>query len=129
MPQTTLRSTTWTECVSIGPTAGKNAVSTYNPGEFLTNNPRARGKFTDHVNTGSTGVAFEDSGNFYISDHYRNSWVKFSPNGKLLLAVTSGIAQPEGIAVDHEGSVYVANSALNTITVYNPQGTLINTLH
>ncbi len=116
-------------CVSVGPTAGKNAVNTYNPGEFLTNNPKTRRQFTDSVNTGPTGVAFDDAGNIYVSDFYSNSWVKFAANGKLLLAVTSGIAQPEGIAVDHDGNVYVANSTSNTITVYNPQGELINTLH
>jgi YVTN family beta-propeller protein len=33
--------------ISIGPTAGKNTVRTYNPGEFLTHNPKARGEFTD----------------------------------------------------------------------------------
>jgi sugar lactone lactonase YvrE len=114
--------------ISVGPTAGKNTVRTYNPGEFLTHNPKERGEFTDFVNTGPTGVAFDGSGNIYVSDYYSNSWVKFSPTGKLLLVVSAEIAQPEGIAVDRQGNVFVANSSANTITVYNPQGVLINTL-
>jgi len=114
--------------VSVGPTAGKNAVNAYNPGEFLTHNPKPRAQFTDSVNTGPTGVAFDAAGNTYVSDFYSNSWVKFSPNGKLLMAVTTDIAQPEGIAVDEQGNVFVANSSTNTITVYDPQGQLINTL-
>jgi YVTN family beta-propeller protein len=114
--------------ISIGPTRGKNAVEAYNPGEFLTHNPKPRGEFTDHVNTGPTGVAFDSSGNAYVSDFYSNSWVKFSPSGKLLMVVTTDVAQPEGIAVDQQGNVFVANSTSDTITVYNPQGQLINTL-
>jgi YVTN family beta-propeller protein len=114
--------------ISIGPDAGKNAVEAYNPGQFLIHNPKPRGEFTDNVNTGPTGVAFDGSANVYVSDFYSNSWVKFSPTGKLLMAVTTGIAQPEGIAVDQQGNVFVANSSANTITVYNSRGTLINTL-
>ena len=114
--------------VSVGPTSGKNTVITYNPGEFLTNNPQPRGQFSDFTNTGPTGVAFDNSDNVYVADYYSNSWVKFSPNGKLLLVVTTGVLQPEGIAVDHQGNVFVANSTPNTITVYNPQGSLIRTL-
>jgi YVTN family beta-propeller protein len=114
--------------ISIGPTAGKNAVNAYNPGEFLTHNPKARGEFTDFVNTGPTGIAFDASGNAYVSDYYSNSWVKFSPSGKLLMAVTTNVAQPQGIAVDQEGNVFVANSSTNTITVYNSQGVLLRTL-
>ena len=82
--------------------------------------------------TTSSGVmglpSFDGSGNVYVSDFYSNSWVKFSPSGKLLMAVSTDIAQPEGIAVDQQGNVYVANSTTNAITVYNAQGTLINTL-
>jgi len=114
--------------ISIGPTAGKNAVTVYNPGEVLTNNPKERGQFTDFVNTGPTGVAFDGAGNVYVSDYYSNSWVKFSQNGALLMAITTDVAQPEGIAVDRQGNVFVANSTSNTITVYNSQGKLINTL-
>ena len=114
--------------ISIGPDAGKNTVEAYNPGQFLIHNPKPRGEFTDRVNTGPTGVAFDGSGNVYVSDFYSNSWVKFSPSGKLLMAVSTDIAQPEGIAVDQQGNVYVANSTTNAITVYNAQGTLINTL-
>jgi DNA-binding beta-propeller fold protein YncE len=114
--------------ISIGPTAGENTVRAYNPGEFLTSNPKYRGEFTDLINTGPTGIAFDDSGSVYVSDFYSNSWVKFSPNGELLLTVTTDIDQPQGIAVDRQGNVYVANSQANTITIYNPQGVLINTL-
>jgi len=115
--------------VSLGPTVGENAVISYNVGEFLGNNPKERVVYTDHTNTGPSGIAFDSAGNIYVADFYSETWVKFNAQGKLLLVVHDGIAQPEGIAVDANGNVYVANASLNNITVYNPAGQLINTLH
>lgn len=115
--------------VGTGPTFGLNAVTSYNVGEFLTNNPLEVQIYTDQVNTGPTGIAFDTQGNIYVADYYSNTATKYDPQGTLLLVIKDQIAQCEGIAVDKSGNIYVANSTLNTVTVYNPQGVLINTIH
>jgi len=115
--------------VGTGPSAGQNAVTSYNVGEFLTNNPREVVTFTDQVNTGPTGIAFDKDGNVYVSDFYSNTATKYDPKGKLVLVISDQIAQCEGIAVDKSGNIYVANSTLNTVTEYNAGGTLVNTIH
>ena len=112
----------------FGPGFGENAVISYNAAEFLTKNPAERRVYTDFVNTGPTGIAFDSSGNVYVSDFYSNTAVKFNSQGALLLVISKGIAQPEGIAVDMSGNIFVSNETLNNITVYNAAGALINTL-
>jgi len=112
----------------FGPGFGENAVISYNAAEFLTKNPAEKRVYTDFVNTGPTGIAFDSSGNVYVSDFYSNTAVKFDHKGALLLVISKGIAQPEGIAVDKGGNIFVSNATLNNITVYNAAGTLIKTL-
>jgi YVTN family beta-propeller protein len=112
----------------FGPGFGENAVISYNAAEFLTKNPAERRVYTDFVNTGPTGIAFDSSGNVYVSDFYSNTAVKFNSVGLLSLVISKGIAQPEGIAVDKSGNIFVSNATLNDITVYNAKGSLINTL-
>jgi len=115
--------------VGLGPNIGTNAVISYNVGEFLTGDPQEITVFNDNVDTGPTGVAFDSAGNVYISEYTTPSWVKYSPSGKLLLAVKTGVNGPEGIALDKSGNIYVSNSVSNNITVYNPSGAQINTLN
>jgi sugar lactone lactonase YvrE len=113
----------------FGPGFGENAVISYNVGEFLTRDPQEITVYTDSVNTGPTGIAFDAQENVYIADFYSETWLKYSPDGKLLLVVKHGVLTPEGIALDSTGNVYVSNENLNNITVYDSSGTLINTLN
>lgn len=115
--------------VGFGPGFGTNAVISYNVGEFLVGDTYEFNIYTDKVNTGPTGIAFDAKGNVYVSDYYSNTWVKYAPGGgPTLLVVSQGVAQPEGIAVDSDGNVFVANSSKGTITEYNPAGKLIKTI-
>jgi sugar lactone lactonase YvrE len=110
--------------VGQGPGFGTNSVTSYNVGEFLveflTGNLSPIEDYTSNVDTGPTGVAFDKSGNVYISDFYTPAWTEYNPSGTLLLAVQNGVNSPEGIALDSKGNVYVSNSAGNNITEYNP---------
>lgn len=116
--------------VGFGPGFGTNAVISYNVGEFLVGDTYEFHIYTDKINTGPTGIAFDAKGNVYVSDFYSNTWVKYAPGGgPTLLVVSKGVAQPEGIAVDSNGNIFVANSSINTITEYNPAGKLIKTIH
>src|SRR3984957_12241318 len=110
--------------VGIGPQPGKNAVVSYNVGEFLTGNPKEITVYNDGVNPGPTGIAFDASGNVYISEFYSGTAVKYAPgNGATpLMVLSQGTGSCEGIAVDKAGNIYVSNSGLNTITVYSPAG-------
>lgn len=114
----------------FGPGSGKNAVISYNVGEFLTGYPQEITVYNDNVNTGPTGVAFDSEGNVYISEFYSGTAVKYDLGygHKPVLVISQDVGAPEGIAVDSSGNIYVSNSSLNTITVYNSLGTLINTL-
>ena len=94
----------------------------YNVGEFLTGDPQEITVYNDNVDTGPTGIAFDKTGNVYISEYYSQSWVKYAPtNGNdPVCAVTSHVHYPEGIAVARSGKIYVSNSSANNITWYRP---------
>jgi len=114
----------------FGPNVGENAVISYNVGEFLTNDPKERIVYNDNVNTGPTAVAFDGSGNIYISEYTSATAVKYAIGHGTTptLVINQGTGGCEGIALDKNGNIYVSNSSLNNITVYNSSGTLINTL-
>jgi sugar lactone lactonase YvrE len=114
--------------VGTGPTVGENDVTSYNVGNFLTRTPIEVTTFTDDVNTGPTGIAFDRAGNVYVSDFYSSTATKYSPSGKLLQVIGSQTAQCEGIAVDKRGNIYVSNIFANTITVYDADGNLIDVI-
>lgn len=42
-------------------------------------------------------------------------------------SVTTGLNEPEGVAVDAVGNIYVANYGNSTVTTYNAAGTLMTT--
>ncbi len=109
---------------------GRNAVISYNLGEFLTGYPLEIRQYNDNVNTGPTGIAFDSSGNIYISEYTSGTAVKYKPSKgtEPELVIGDGTGGCEGIAVDTSGNIYVSNSIYNDITVYNSSGTLINTL-
>jgi sugar lactone lactonase YvrE len=66
--------------VGTGPTAGPNYVTSYNVGQFLTLKPNEIETYTDTVNTGPTGVAFDKAGNVYISaSHWTDQATFTSP--------------------------------------------------
>jgi sugar lactone lactonase YvrE len=119
--------------VGIGPESGENAVSNYNVGEFLTNDPkelRTPYGSNDAVNTGPTGIAVDSTGNVYVSDAYSGTAVKFAANGTEDFVINAQTGGCEGIALDKNGNIYVSNSSLNTITEYTPTGSgPINTIH
>ena len=114
--------------VGTGPTVGENDVTSYNVGEFLTRNPKEIATYTDLVNTGPTGIAFDSAGNVYISDFYSGTATKYSPSGELLLVIDNQTGSCEGIAVSGNGNIAVANQFSSTITIYSPDGTLLHTL-
>jgi sugar lactone lactonase YvrE len=115
----------------FGPNVGPNAVIRYNVGEFLTANPDEITVYNDDVNTGPTGVAFDQQGYIYIAEYTSNTAVKYAQgkgSGSKPKLVITGLNGPEGIALDSSGNIYITNSNLDNIAVYNSAGTLIRTL-
>ncbi|MGA7559448.1 MAG: NHL repeat-containing protein [Terriglobales bacterium] len=96
-----------------------NAVIGYNVGEFLTGNPIEKTvQYGAPNQTGPTGVAFDKTGNVYVSYYTTPSWVKYTASGQEVLEIQNGVNGPEGIQVDSKGNVYVSNSDSNNITKY-----------
>jgi sugar lactone lactonase YvrE len=60
----------------------------------------------------SFGMAFDTSGNLYVSSYWYNAILKlkYSPWGVVTTFATTGINHPFDIAFDHSGNLYVANS-------------------
>jgi len=99
----------------------ENAVISYNVGEFLTGDPKEQVVFTNSTYTGPTGIAFDDSGNVYVSDLYSGSMAKYNSSGVFQFAVNSGYAT--GVAWDKtNGCVYVTDAITNKINVFTSTG-------
>ena len=81
-----------------------------------------------------TDVALSASGDFYVSDGYRNARVhKFSAQGQLLLSwgePGTGLGQfnlPHSVWEASNGHVYVADRENNRLQVFTPQGEHLET--
>lgn len=61
--------------------------------------------------SGPFGVAFDASGNLYVSALSSNVIQKFDANGTLLVADLANITNPRGIAIDSTGNLWVVSSA------------------
>jgi len=85
-----------------------------------------------------SGIAFDSSGNFYVSNVYNNiqygSVMKYSPQGVLLQAFgESGITgssipefdQAMAVALDSNNIIYVADSGNGRVQILNEAGTYI----
>lgn len=82
------------------------------------------------------GVAVDNSGHVYVSDHIAGSIHKITPDGVVTtlaggsgrLGIEDGIgstarfSSPFGVAVDHTGNVYVADAGNHTIRKILPTG-------
>jgi DNA-binding beta-propeller fold protein YncE len=86
---------------------------------------------------GPNGIAFDPSGNVYVSNGPSNSISKFDSTGNFLSTIGSSVmlADPAGLAVDSQGNLYAANfgevgsAALrNTVAKFNPAGTYVGVI-
>ena len=61
----------------------------------------------------------------YVANLGGDKITAYSPNGKLALTITAGIAGPFGATVDNGGKIYVANTlphSAGSVTTYTPDG-------
>ncbi len=86
---------------------------------------------------GPNGIAFDPSGNVYVSNGASTSISKFNSTGNFLSTIGSSVtlAGPAGLAVDSQGNLYAANfgevgsAALrNTVAKFNPAGTYVGAI-
>ena len=71
-----------------------------------------------------TGLAFDKSGNLYVSsdDPTAYSIQKFTPDGSVSIFASAGLNGPHALAFDKAGNLYVANIGDNTIEKFTPDG-------
>jgi len=81
---------------------------------------------------GPNGIAFDPSGNVYVSNGASNSISKFDSTGNFLSTIGSSLtlADPAGLAVDSQGNLYAANFGVSagvssTIAKFNPAGAFV----
>ena len=99
------------------------------PPIFLTtwgSNGTGKGQFKNPAD-----IAFDPSGNLYITDTFNNRVQSFSANGTFLTTWGSGGADdgqfqsPHGIEVGPSGHVYVVDTVNHRIQVFSPEGTFL----
>lgn len=98
------------------------------------------GRWGDGPNrfNGPSGVAIAPNGDIWVSDGHRggnNRIVKFSRDGKFLLAIGGGVgseskeaarfSDPHDIKIDSRGRVYVADRGNSRIQVFDQSGKLL----
>lgn len=87
---------------------------------------RADGTFLETLNIGAggftTGMAFDASGNLYVTGFSAGTVAKFDTNGVLLSTFASGLATPESIVFDNAGNAYVGTLG-GGIVKFAPNGT------
>ncbi len=90
----------------------------------------AAGALLQTLNTGqggfTTGMAFDATGNCYVTNFSASSVSKFDNNGVLLGTFGSGYSTPESILFDAAGNAYVGNVG-NGIRKYDATGVFIET--
>jgi sugar lactone lactonase YvrE len=68
-------------------------------------------------------LAFDTTGDLFVSDIGNNSVVVFDPSGNQLSAATISVQRPLGVAVDTTGVVYVAENTAGALAVFRyPSG-------
>ena len=84
---------------------------------------------------GPNGVAFDPSGNVYVSNGASNSISKFGSTGNFLSTIGSSVtlADPAGLAVDSQGNLYAANFGVSagvssTIAKFDSGGTFVGAI-
>lgn len=84
---------------------------------------------------GPNGIAFDLSGNVYVSNSASNSISKFDSTGNFLSTIGSSVtlADPAGLAVDSQGNLYAANFGVsagvsNAVAKFDPAGVFVGAI-
>jgi hypothetical protein len=89
------------------------------------------GNYIETLNTGTggytTGMAFDATGNLYVTCLSASAVVRFDNVGTNLGSIGSGYSGPESIVFDSAGNFYVGNTG-NGIHKYDASGTFLGTV-
>jgi uncharacterized repeat protein (TIGR01451 family) len=97
------------------------------------------GPATNAILDNPTGLAFDNSGDFFIADAVNNRVRKVTPNGTIATVAGNGsdgysgdggpatsatLSVPSGVAVDVSGNLYIADTLNNRIRKVTPDGNI-----
>jgi WD40 repeat protein len=104
--------------------AGNGQVFVYDPNGNLLQ------KLSSGLNSETTGMAFDSSGNLYSTNFGAQQIIKYDINGNKIGTFGSGFnADPESIVFDKSGNAYVGQAdGTHSILKFGPTGTLLKTL-
>jgi sugar lactone lactonase YvrE len=88
----------------------------------FTSNLTPLGAFATNLNN-PWGLAFDRSGNLYVSSSGDDLVYRFTPSGSGSIFAGAGLSDPRGLAFDGGGNLYVANAGSGTIVKITPGGT------
>jgi len=102
-------------------TAGKLVATIGGPGT-------GNGQFTQ-----PEGVVVDSAGTLYVSDTVGNRVQEFSSAGTFTKALTAGMSDPQGLAIDASGDLWVAENGItdaggDAVHEYSPAGTQLTSL-
>lgn len=72
-------------------------------------------------NTAAHALAIDVMGNPWVANYNTSSVIKFSPNGRPLSVIKSGVRFPTGVNFDADGNLYISNFTTNNIGKYRVQ--------
>jgi len=104
--------------------AGNGQVFVYDPNGNLLQ------KLSSGLNSETTGMAFDSSGNLYSTNFGAQQIIKYDINGNKIGTFGSGFnSDPESIVFDKSGNAYVGQAdGTHSILKFGPTGTLLKTL-
>jgi sugar lactone lactonase YvrE len=80
---------------------------------------------------GSSGLAFDLSGNLYVSQMGNDTIRKFNSSGAYVSIINTNLSGPSGLACDTSGNLYAANpygSYGNTISKFDSSGVYVSNI-
>lgn len=113
-------------------TAGNLYVSSYNSQNGLVRkfdqDGNDMGEFISSNLDGPTNIWFNAAGDFMGLDWFSGLVVRFDSDGNFISNVTTGLSQPEGVAIFPNGDYLIGNGGTGSVIMYDSENNYISDL-